>query len=253
MFAQERQRMIIERIHQNGRVRVKDLSQEFDVTEDCIRKDLAVLEKEGQLMKTYGGAVSVKENPHRYRSSDRRTESNEERVAIATKAVSILEEEDTIYLDISLTSVEIAKQLIHFTHPLKVITNMIEVMNLLCLCPHITLLFIGGQLNNERDGFWGSLSSQMVRSFRIDKAFLGVVGIEVTQGQLTTYCIDDGIMKKTVIEQSQASYLLCEERKFTEYGSYVFASLHDVYGIVVAQELQPQHLSLRKEYGLYVL
>lgn len=253
MFAQERQRMIIERIHQNGSVRVKDLSQEFDVTEDCIRKDLSLLEKEGHLMKTYGGAVSVKENPHRYRSSDRQTEPNEERVAIAIKAISIIEEEDTIYLDVSLTSVEIAKQLIHFPHPLKVITNMIEVMNLLYLCPHITLMFIGGQLNLERDGFWGSLSSQMVRSFRIDKAFLGVVGIEVTQGQLTTYCIDDGIMKKSVIEQSQASYLLCEERKFYEYGSYVFASLHDVYGVVVAQELPTQRLSSLKEYGLYVL
>ena len=175
MFAQERQDSIVEKVNQEGSVRVKDLSIEFDVTDDCIRKDLAILEKKGLLKKAYGGAVRIKENPHLYKSADRKHLHNDERVVIAKKALSLIEAQDTLFLDISLASVEIAKQL--KDNPLKVtvITNMVEILNLLCSCSHIQLIFIGGQLNADGDGFWGSYSSQQVRSFKIDKDRKSVV------------------------------------------------------------------------------
>ncbi|WP_028044634.1 DeoR/GlpR family DNA-binding transcription regulator [Candidatus Stoquefichus massiliensis] len=253
MFAQERQDCIVEKVNQEGSVRVKDLSIEFDVTDDCIRKDLAILEKKGLLKKAYGGAVRMKENPHLYRSADRKSFPNDERIIIAQKSISLLQPQDTIFLDISLASVEIAKQLQNSEMKLTVMTNMIEILNLLCQCSHISLVFIGGQLNDEGDGFWGSYSSQMVRSFKIDKAFLGVVGIDSVLGQISTYYIDDGTMKKTIIEQSQKSYLLCEERKFKEYGNYVFGSLNDINGLIVSKDLN-QKLKLTLEtYGLSII
>ena len=60
VFAQERQESIVSQVNAEGSVRVKDLSLKFEVTEDCIRKDLALLEKKGLLKKAYGGAVSVR-------------------------------------------------------------------------------------------------------------------------------------------------------------------------------------------------
>ncbi|MFR6099127.1 MAG: DeoR family transcriptional regulator, partial [Longibaculum sp.] len=57
VFAQERQESIVSQVNAEGSVRVKDLSLKFEVTEDCIRKDLALLEKKGLLKKAYGGAV----------------------------------------------------------------------------------------------------------------------------------------------------------------------------------------------------
>ncbi len=51
MFAQERQESIVSQVNIEGSVRVKDLSVKFAVTEDCIRKDLAILEKRGLLKK----------------------------------------------------------------------------------------------------------------------------------------------------------------------------------------------------------
>ena len=49
MFIEERHTNIIKLLQENGRVKVKELSQLFQVTEDCIRKDLRTLEKAGQL------------------------------------------------------------------------------------------------------------------------------------------------------------------------------------------------------------
>lgn len=253
MFAQERQECIVEKVNQEGSVRVKELSIEFDVTDDCIRKDLAILEKKGLLQKAYGGAVRIKENPHLYNSADRKNLPNDERVIIAKKAISLLENQDTIFLDISLANVEIATQLRESHIQLTVITNMIDILNILCHCSHIQLIFVGGQLNNQGDGFWGSYSSQIVRSFKIDKAFLGVVGIDCLQGQVSTYYIDDGTMKKTIIEQSQVSYLLCEERKFKEYGNYVFGSLNDINGLIVSKDLNDKLKLSLEAYGLAIV
>ena len=61
MFIEERHGTIIKLLQQDGRVKVKELSQRFDVSEDCIRKDLRTLEKEGQLKRTYGGAILSKD------------------------------------------------------------------------------------------------------------------------------------------------------------------------------------------------
>ena len=203
MFAQERQESIVSQVNAEGSVRVKDLSLKFEVTEDCIRKDLALLEKKGLLKKAYGGAVSVRLN---------------ERIVIGKKAFELIENQDTIFLDVSLTSLEIAKLLRESTLQVTVITNMIDVLNILNHCQHIAMIFIGGQLNQEGDGFWGTLALEMVKLFKIDKSFLGVVGVDTVNGKLSTYHIDDGMMKKNVIEQSQKSYLLCEERKLKEDG-----------------------------------
>ena len=64
MFAEERQNMIAAMVNKNGSVRVKDLSEQFQVTEDSIRKDLTLLEKKGLLKKAYGGAVKKRVNVH---------------------------------------------------------------------------------------------------------------------------------------------------------------------------------------------
>ena len=132
------------------------------------------------------------------------------------------------------------------------ITNMIDVLNILNHCQHISMIFIGGQLNQEGDGFWGTLALEMVKLFKIDKSFLGVVGVDTVNGKLSTYHIDDGMMKKSVIEQSQKSYLLCEERKLKEDGNYIFASLNDISGLIVSKELSNKRKEILEEYGLII-
>lgn len=253
MFASERQEMIVSLLNQEGRVRVKDLSMQFQVTEDCIRKDLSILERQGLLKKAYGGAVRIRENPHLYNSEQRRHTPNEERKTIAKKAYDLLKVHETIYLDISLTSIELAKLINENKIKITVITNMIEVLNILSHCQHVSLIFIGGQLNQEGDGFWGTLAIKQAKFFKIDKAFLGVVGVDAIQGTLSTYNIDDGMMKATIIGQSQSNYTFCEERKFKEDGNYIFASLSEINGVIIAKGLSGNINKALENYGLVII
>ena len=63
MFVEERLNLIIEILERDGRVRVKDLSKQFNVSESMIRKDLKVLEKKNLLQRTYGGAINIVNRP----------------------------------------------------------------------------------------------------------------------------------------------------------------------------------------------
>ncbi len=243
MFVQERHNQILKQLNQKGSVKVKELSHQYQVSEDCIRKDLSVLEKKGLLKKTYGGAVQVRLNPHLYKSEDRKKTPNDERVVIAKKALDLIQDGDVLFLDMSLSNVELAKMLTDSYLKITVITNMIDILNIL-RHSQVSVIFIGGQLNHEKDGFWGSLSIQMMDSFQIDKAFLGVVGVDMFTQHLSTYHIDDGMMKSKVIKQSQYSYILCEQRKFQEDGHYIYASLDDIQGIIVASK---EHIDVQNE------
>ena len=64
MFLEERQELIVRMVERDGKVKVKELSAKFKVTEDCIRKDLDSLERQGRLKRTYGGAVKLTQSVH---------------------------------------------------------------------------------------------------------------------------------------------------------------------------------------------
>lgn len=126
MLARERQNTIVEIVNREGSVRVKNLSKKFGVTEDSIRKDLAHLEKDGMLKKTYGGAVRVRTNSHDRYVSQRIDKNVEEKRVIAKRAYEIIQDGDVIFLDISTINIELVKLIVEADRPVTVVTNMID-------------------------------------------------------------------------------------------------------------------------------
>ena len=61
MMALERQRRIVELVNDRGSVRVAEISKIFDVTPETVRRDLDLLEEEGKLLRSHGGAVRIQE------------------------------------------------------------------------------------------------------------------------------------------------------------------------------------------------
>lgn len=235
MFVEERQSIIMELLREHGKVRVKELSQKFQVTEDLIRKDLTALEEQGLLKKAYGGAVLDRINVHRETVVQRKDMHLEEKRKVAKKAVSLLKERNVIFLDISTINVEIAVLLAKQNKSYTVVTNMVDVMRILSSAGHIQLIFIGGELDYGLDGFVGSLANEMLHKFAFDVAFLGVVGIDVYENTISTYMPNDGITKKEVLSNSKVSYIVCESDKFTQTGNYKYAELTDIQGIISDQ------------------
>ena len=254
MLQQERHEQILARLNTEGKVRVKELANDFEVTEDCIRKDLTSLEKEGLLKRIHGGAMQIRKNLHAFHVDERMSVRLSQKKMIAQKAVELVEENTVVFLGISTVNLELAKCIYQKNIPLTIVTNMIDIMQLFTQGEHkVNLVFIGGHFNRGRDGFIGSLAIKQIQSYRFDLSFIGTVGINIHEGQVTTYDDEDGITKKEVIDASKKSYLVAENEKFNLDGNYVFGHLSDFSGYIGDQEMTGTLKDKMLEYGLEII
>lgn len=250
MLAEERQNMIVSLVNKNGSVLVKELSGQFEVTEDSIRKDLTLLQKKGLLRKTYGGAVKVRVNEQERYVSQRKGKNLEDKQAIARKALNIINENEVLFLDISTANLELAKALAESGIKVTVVTNMIDVMLTLAGESGVKLIFLGGTFSEGRDGFVGSLTNQEIKKFRFDKAFMGVVGVDLERNAVTTYAAEDAATKRTILECTNKAYMMLETRKFSLDGNYVYANVDDFSGAILERGVESMVQKQIKAYPI---
>lgn len=250
MFVQERQKKIIDLLEENGRVLVRDLSMRFSVTEDCIRKDLAALEKNSLLKRVYGGAVTERINTHQLKAEQRKDTNVVQKKIIAKKALELIKTGDTIFLDISTVNVEVARLLLNKKIKVNVITNMIDIMNLLAAHKYAEMTFIGGTLDFAGDGFIGGLANGLIDKLHFDAAFMGAVGIDVHKNAVYTYKPEDGLTKKKAVDSADKAYILAENEKFMRSGNFLYASLNDFTAVVTEKPLSRQAAKKIKEYRI---
>lgn len=250
MFAEERQNDIVMRVNKNGSVRVKDLSETYGVTEDCIRKDLTLLEKRGLLKKTYGGAVKRRVNVHDLTVSQRRDKNIEAKQRIAAKAYDMIKDGDMVFLDISTANLELAKLLAKSPRNITVVTNMVDIMLEFMAPSAVKLIFIGGTFSQGKDGFVGSIAIRQISDYRFDVAFLGVVGVDLYDNSVATYMAEDGLTKSTVMDASKHTYMMLETRKFHMDGTFKYSKIDSFTGAVMDTEPAAEDSDKMKEYQI---
>lgn len=237
MFLEERYEKILTTLEEEGRVKVKELSKSFQVTEDCIRKDLKELEARGKLKRVYGGAI-VKRTHNDIKSIDERQNINlAAKKSIASKAVNLIKNDDIIFLDTSTINIEIAKILSNKDLKITVVSNMVEIILELRKNYSIKTICIGGEFNKEVGAIVGSAANKYIENFSFDKAFIGVCGVNLENKTLSTINIEDGTTKKTIIECSNKSYVVMESEKLNYDEFYKFAFFKDIDGIISEEDL----------------
>lgn len=113
LLAPERRAKILELVRHDKSVLVKDLCVQFGVTSETIRKYLTLLEQEGHLIKTYGGAYIQDGVKNEIDVSIRKMLLPEIKDAIGQRCASLVEEGDTVFLDESTTCLAVARHLLH--------------------------------------------------------------------------------------------------------------------------------------------
>jgi DeoR family glycerol-3-phosphate regulon repressor len=231
MFVEHRLDEITTLLKENGSVKVKELSEKFKVSDDLIRKDLAKLEKNGLCKKAYGGAVLVKTNLHMTYVSQRKDLNIGTKKELAKEALNLIKENNMIFLDLSSTNIELAKLIKNSLAHLTVVTNSIDILNVLA-DSDIELIFLGGNINKTRDGFFGSIENELIKKFNFDIAFIGAVGIDIENNIMQTYDIEDAVSKQMAIKHSKKQFLLVEADKFNYEGNVNYAKLSDITGLI---------------------
>lgn len=253
MLQQERHHQILARLDLDGQVKVKELSDDFQVTQDCIRKDLAILEKAGLLKRIHGGALRSRKNLHHYQVEERKSVYAAEKKMIAQKAVELIKPGSMVFLDVSTINLELAKLIYQKDLNIVVVSNMIDIIDVFAQGGQARFLLIGGEFNRPKDGFIGSITIQQIQNYQFDLSFIGVVGIDAYEGKTTTYDVTDGLTKKAIIAASKQCYMVAETAKFHQDGNYVFADIADFTGLICDSALEEQIESQMSRNGITII
>lgn len=240
MYASERQKSIMELLKKEGKVEVKRLKDMFSVTEDCIRKDLNKLEKEGMLVRIYGGAILNKPNPMDKALEHRININREAKLTIAEKAFNLIKDNTTIYLDASTINLLLAERLAASNMKLSVVSNMIDIIPILIKNPGLKVISCGGIANATLKSFVGAASIEFLKQYHFDQAFLGSSGLDLSTDYFTTFESEDGITKKAVMQCSRNTYMLMEKEKFYYFANFKFAPLERFTGIITEAGSTPE-------------
>ena len=177
----QRRHAILALLNEQGEVVVDALAQHFATSEVTIRKDLAELEKNGLLLRRYGGAVPM---PQELIGEPAQPISRHKQ-AIARAAVDLIREHARIIIDSGSTTAAMIPQLGH-KPGLVVMTNSLNVANALRDIEHEpVLLMTGGTWDPHSESFQGQVAEQVLRSYDFDQLFIGADGIDLERGTTT--------------------------------------------------------------------
>lgn len=230
MLAIERRNAILSKLSMEGKVVVSDLSKEFDVTEETIRRDLEKLDNDGLAKKTYGGAVKV-ENFNTDLPFHIRKQSNvESKQKIATIIADMIKDGDYIMLDASTTALNVVKSILHLKK-ITIITNSIEVLLELCNKPDWTVISTGGTLKEGGLSLVGYRAEKMVEGFHVDIAICSCKGIDSENG-VTDSNERDSEIKKAFFASATKKVLAVDSSKFNKVSFVKVCGVADVDTIV---------------------
>lgn len=177
----QRRHAILALLNEQGEVSVDELSRRFETSEVTVRKDLAALEKNGLLLRRYGGAVLLPQEL----IGDSALPVSPWKQAIARAAVDCIREHARIIIDSGTTTAAMIPELGH-KRGLLVMTNSLGVVNALRELEHEpTLLMTGGTWDPHSESFQGQVAEQVLRSYDFDQLFIGADGIDLQRGTTT--------------------------------------------------------------------
>ena len=236
MFMEERLNEILEIIKRERKVLVKDLSEKFNVSESMIRKDLQRLEKEGNIKRTYGGAILERESSYDEKTNSRVFVDLESKCRLGELVLDIIEDNDVIFLDISTTNHTIATMLSNTSKNLTVVTNMNRIAMEFDRTPNIDVILIGGHYNKKLGGTVGSVAVQEIKKFKFTKAFIGAGGINVEDNFISNFNYDEAVVKREILKCSKRRYIVANYEKLYKDGAYKFSTLDEIDYIVTEKE-----------------
>ncbi|OIU71944.1 DeoR/GlpR family DNA-binding transcription regulator [Rossellomorea aquimaris] len=219
MFSEERREKILEKVVDNGRVMAKDLADEFHVSIDSIRRDLSIMEEEGLLKRTHGGAIpNPKARNKPQMPEERYGKANPGQKAIARSAAGLINEGETVFIggaSIHNAMLEYLPRNIPYT----VVTNSVEVAYRIKEYANIETLLIGGMMKGSGN-ITDSIANEFTKQFTVDVNFATAGGISARG--LSTSTPEVAVFLKTVMTRSKKNIALMEHQKL---GVDLFAGL----------------------------
>lgn len=232
MLAVERRKLILNKLQEEKHVVVSELSRQFSVSEETIRRDLERFEKEELVTKSYGGAVLREgvgvEMPFKVR---KKRNVLGKRIIGEIIADSI-SDGDHILLDPSTTALFVVKALRSVGKKnITIITNSVEVLMECAEYDGWEVISTGGTMQAEKFALVGPKAIEGIADFHADKAIISCRGIDMKKG-LTDTNIMFSQVKQTMLDNAAERILAVDGSKFDQVCFSRICALSDIDTVV---------------------
>lgn len=244
-----RQNEIVELARAEGRVLVDDLAQRFEVTLQTIRRDLGDLAEAGLVDRVHGGAVPRMGMVNLGYEARRRLHSDA-KMAIGAACAAAIPDNSSVILNIGTTTEAVAQALLQHSN-ITVITNNMNVANILAANPGCEIMVAGGALRRSDGGLVGELATQFIEQFKVDYAVIGSSALDL-DGDLLDYDLAEVRVSRAILRHARQSFLVTDHSKLGRSAPARIASLSEIHTFFTDLPLPDPLMERCAEWGTEV-
>ncbi|MFJ7354918.1 DeoR/GlpR family DNA-binding transcription regulator [Phyllobacterium sp. NPDC097923] len=248
MLTQQRKAHILAVLKDTGQVVAKTLSEQLNLSEDTIRRDLRELAAEGLLQRVHGGALPA--SPALADFSGRQAIATDGKKAIGRAAAAMIRPGQVVFVDGGTTAVQLVR---HLPPGLEatIVTHSPSIAVELVAHPGMTVEMIGGRLFKHSVVAVGASAIEAIARYRADIYFMGVTGIHPEIG-LTTGDSEEAVIKRALSRHAAETIVLASSEKLGAASPFVILPMNEAQGLVVERSTAEETIAAYRKAGMTV-
>ncbi|MBA3029594.1 MAG: DeoR family transcriptional regulator [Desulfobacteraceae bacterium] len=221
----QRHEGILQVVKEEGFVTIETLANRFDVTPQTIRRDINTLSEEGRLLRYHGGAAQASSTEN-VSYPERQVMCLKEKQQIARMLVEQIPDYASLFINIGTTTEAVARALCRH-RGLKVITNNLNVANILKQAQGCEIIITGGLVRPRDGGVIGEATIDFIRQFKVDYGIIGISGIDM-DGTLLDFDYREVRVARAIIDNSRNVFLAADHTKFGRSAMVRLANISEI-------------------------
>lgn len=227
---------ILDIARRDGKVTVERLAEHFGVTLQTIRRDLADLADAGRLERVHGGAV-LPSGTINIGYEERRRLNAEGKSAIARACAAQIPEASAVFLNIGTSTEAVAAELMQHRN-LLVVTNNMNVANILSQSSSCDVIVTGGSLRKSDGGLIGDITTASIRQFKFDIGVIGCSAVDL-DGDILDFDVQEVGVSQAILKRSRRRMLVADHTKFKRTAPARIAALDEIDTFFTDRPLHP--------------
>ncbi|MBC8078969.1 MAG: DeoR/GlpR transcriptional regulator, partial [Gorillibacterium sp.] len=228
MLLEQRKKCILKYIMQNGGGSITQLSELLKVSEMTVRRDLKILDDEGLIQRTHGGALQANNSSHEPRYDEKKGFHHEVKETIARYAVEHFVKQDSVIIMEGGTTVTCMANYLNQCQRLTVVTNGLNTLGMLkSQIPHTSVLCCGGMLRDISHTFVGPLAEQFFEGIHAHYVFFSTSGLAMDHGFTDPNMLEVQV-KKAMCRAAKTKVMLVDSTKFGKWSLQTTFAIREI-------------------------
>lgn len=244
-----RQQQIMALARSAERVLVDELVLAFEVTPQTIRKDLNELCEEGLLARVHGGAL-LPSGVSNVGYEQRRNMASEEKQRIGQLCAAQIPNNSSLFMNIGTTTEAVAQALLGHRN-LMVVTNNLNVANILIQKTDFEVIIAGGVLRHADRGIIGEATADFVKQFKLDYAVIGASALD-EEGALLDFDYREVRVTQAILSNARERFLVTDKTKLERTAPVRVGHVSQLTGLFIDSLPRPKLVQVCAQHGVQV-